>query len=66
MNITYVLLLLQLNQVEEYMRYRKLPLGLRLKVQDYYEHRFHHKLFNEDIILNELSRSLKEVRTRKQ
>ena len=44
------------------MRYRKLPLRLRLKVEDYYEHRFHHKLFDEDMILSELSRALREVR----
>ena len=44
------------------MRYRKLPLRLRLKVEEYYEHRFHHKLFDEDIILNELSKALREVR----
>ena len=44
------------------MRYRKLPLRLRLKVEEYYEHRFHHKLFDEDIILNELSKALKEVK----
>lgn len=52
----------QLSQVKEYMRYRKLPLRLRLKVEDYYEHRFHHKLFDEDMILSELSRALREVR----
>ena len=44
------------------MRYRKLPLRLRLKVEDYYEHRFHHKLFDEDMILSELSKALREVR----
>lgn len=43
------------------MRYRKLPLRMRLKVEDYYEHRFHHKLFDEDTILNELSKALREV-----
>ena len=43
------------------MRYRKLPLRMRLKVEEYYEHRFHHKLFDEDIILNELSKALREV-----
>ena len=51
----------QLSQVKEYMRYRKLPLRIRLKVEEYYEHRFHHKLFDEDIILNELSKALREV-----
>ena len=51
----------QLSQVKEYMRYRKLPLRLRLKVEDYYEHRFHHKLFDEDVILSELSKALRAV-----
>lgn len=51
----------QLSQVKEYMRYRKLPLRIRLKVEDYYEHRFHHKLFDEDIILSELSKALRVV-----
>lgn len=43
------------------MRYRKLPFRIRLKVDEYYEHRFHHKLFDEDVILNELSKALREV-----
>ena len=51
----------QLSQVKEYMRYRKLPLRIRLKVEDYYEHRFHHKLFDEDMILSELSKALRVV-----
>ncbi|EDO49064.1 predicted protein, partial [Nematostella vectensis] len=51
----------KLNQVEEYMRYRKLPLRIRLQVQDFYEHRFHHKLFDEDAILTELSKNLRET-----
>lgn len=44
------------------MRYRKLPLQIRRRVQDYYEHRYHHKLFDEDAILRELSFPLREVR----
>jgi hyperpolarization activated cyclic nucleotide-gated potassium channel 2 len=43
------------------MRYRKLPLQIRRRVQDYYEHRYHHKLFDEDAILRELSYPLREV-----
>ncbi|KAJ7382051.1 Potassium/sodium hyperpolarization-activated cyclic nucleotide-gated channel 3 [Desmophyllum pertusum] len=50
----------KLSQVKEYMRYRKLPFRIRLKVDEYYEHRFHHKLFDEDVILNELSKALRE------
>lgn len=60
-DIVFKLFPFQLSQVKEYMRYRKLPLRMRLKVEEYYEHRFHHKLFDEDIILNELSKALREV-----
>ena len=55
------LFVLQLKQVEEYMRYRKLPSPLKLKVHDYYYHRYHGHLFNEEQILKELSHALKEV-----
>ncbi|KAK3732807.1 hypothetical protein QZH41_017708 [Actinostola sp. cb2023] len=50
----------KLNQVVEYMRYRRLPLPIRHRVQEFYEHRFRHKLFNEDKILGELSKTLRE------
>ena len=43
------------------MRYRKLPQDIRLRVQEYYEHRFRKKYFNEEAILQELSKGLKEV-----
>lgn len=56
-----VLYCYQLNQVEEYMRYRKLPQDLKQKVLDYYEHRFQHRYFNEEQILYELSDGLREV-----
>ena len=52
---------LKLNQVEEYMRYRKLPQGIRHKVFDYYEHRYQRKYFDEDSILSNLSQGLKEA-----
>lgn len=51
----------QLNQVEEYMRYRKVPQDLRQRVQEFYEHRYRKKYFNEAAILNELSKGLREV-----
>src|SRR6218665_1361879 len=38
----------QLKQVEEYMAYRKLPRDLRVRIGDYFEHRFQGKFFNED------------------
>lgn len=59
-NIEYCYL--QLSQVEEYMRYRKLPQGIRLRVQEFYEHRYRKKYFDEELILNELSAGLREVR----
>lgn len=51
----------QLNQVDEYMRYRKLPKEMRQRVHEYYYHRYHGHLFNESAILDELSFPLREV-----
>ena len=45
------------------MRYRKLPQQVRQKVQEFYEHRYRKKFFNEQQILDELSQGLKEVRS---
>ncbi|ESO13015.1 hypothetical protein HELRODRAFT_63471, partial [Helobdella robusta] len=47
-------------QVEEYMMYRKLPRKLRQRITEYYEHRYHGKMFDEISILNELNECLKE------
>ena len=43
------------------MRYRKLPQNIRMRVQEFYEHRYRKKYFNEEMILKELSAGLKEV-----
>lgn len=43
------------------MAYRKLPRDLRVRIGDYFEHRFQGKFFNEDMILDELSERLREV-----
>ena len=43
------------------MRYRKLPQDIRMRVQEFYEHRYRKKYFNEEMILEELSAGLKEV-----
>ena len=43
------------------MSFRKLPRELRVKINDYYEHRFRGKMFDEETILNELSTCLREV-----
>ena len=53
--------LLQFKQVEEYMSYRKLPRNLRQKINDYYEHRYQGKMFDENSILDELNGCLREV-----
>ena len=52
---------LQLEQVEEYARYRKLPIALKQKVYEYYYQRYHGHMFNEQAILNELSHPLMVV-----
>jgi len=43
------------------MAYRKLPRQLRQRINDYYEHRYHGKMFDEKNILEELNECLKEV-----
>ena len=48
-------------QVKEYMRYRRLPKSLRMRVYDYYENRFQGKMFDEKGILEEVSPALQEV-----
>lgn len=53
--------LFQLKLVEEYMKYHRVPHELRLKVRDYFYHRYHGRLFNESSMLNELSHVLEEV-----
>jgi hyperpolarization activated cyclic nucleotide-gated potassium channel 2 len=52
---------LQLKQVEEYMISRKLPRQLRQRIADYYERRYHGKMFDEENILGELNECLREV-----
>ncbi|XP_039259381.2 potassium/sodium hyperpolarization-activated cyclic nucleotide-gated channel 3-like isoform X1 [Styela clava] len=47
-------------QVKEYMRYRRLPKSIRMKVYEYYENRFQGKMFDEQGILAEISPSLQE------
>ena len=51
----------QLKQVEEYMISRKLPRQLRQRISDYYERRYHGKMFDEENILGELNECLREV-----
>jgi len=49
----------KLQQIEEYMSHRRLPVTLRDKITKYYEHRFQGKLFDEERILGEVSRPLR-------
>ncbi|XP_033120815.1 potassium/sodium hyperpolarization-activated cyclic nucleotide-gated channel 2-like, partial [Anneissia japonica] len=50
----------KVKQLEEYMINRKLPKDLRDKITDYYEYRYHGKMFDEEVIFSEVSRVLKE------
>ncbi|XP_014679893.1 PREDICTED: potassium/sodium hyperpolarization-activated cyclic nucleotide-gated channel 2-like [Priapulus caudatus] len=50
----------KIQQVDEYMVYRKLPRDMRLRIHDFFEHRFQGKFFDEDAILGELSEKLRE------
>ncbi|XP_038044922.1 potassium/sodium hyperpolarization-activated cyclic nucleotide-gated channel 4-like [Patiria miniata] len=43
----------KINQVKEYMRYRKVPSSTQKRVLEYYEHRYQRKYFDEDTILRE-------------
>lgn len=43
------------------MCYNKLPEKVRLKVLDYYEYRYHGKMFDEGQIFSEVSQNLHEV-----
>lgn len=58
---SFLIFFLQLKQVEEYMAYRKLPRDFRVRITDYFEHRYQGKFFNEEVILDELSEKLREV-----
>lgn len=53
--------MLQLKLVEEYMRYHKLPRKLKVKVRNYFYHRYHGRFFNEKSMLKELSHVLEEA-----
>lgn len=53
--------LFQLQQVNEYMSFRKLPQDLRRKITAYYDHKYGGKMFDEQVILNELSHTLRAV-----
>lgn len=52
---------MQLQQVNEYMAFRKLPTDLRQRIVTYYDHRYGGKMFNEHDILSELSDKLRNV-----
>nr|XP_039248540.1 potassium/sodium hyperpolarization-activated cyclic nucleotide-gated channel 2-like isoform X1 [Styela clava] len=50
---------MKINQIQEYLGFRRIPIKLRRKVLDYCEMRFQGKLFDEHQILKELSPSLR-------
>ncbi|XP_022109179.1 potassium/sodium hyperpolarization-activated cyclic nucleotide-gated channel 2-like [Acanthaster planci] len=49
----------KINQVKEYMRYRKIPASTQKRVLTYYEHRYQRKYFDEDTILREQNEPLR-------
>ena len=53
----------QINQVKEYLRYRKVPMKTQRRVLNYYEHRYQRKYFNEKSILQEQSHPIRRVIT---
>ena len=52
---------LQFKQIEEYMTYRALPDHVKERLSNYYEHRYQGKMFDEEQILCEISKPLREV-----
>ena len=52
---------IQIKQVEEYMAHRKLPPDLQVRVHEYYEYKFKGKMFDEEVILDEMNDCLREV-----
>lgn len=47
------------------MSYRRLPLDMRKRITDYFEHRYQGKFFDEKWILEEMSDKLREVSHRR-
>ena len=50
----------KVTELKEYMSFRKFPLQLRFRLDEYYEARFQGKMFNEDEILSALNPVLRE------
>eukprot|EP01135_Chromosphaera_perkinsii_P011824 Nk52_evm15s2506 gene=Nk52_evmTU15s2506 len=51
----------RMQQVNEYLRYAKIPHPLRVRVRDYYDFKYSHKkLFDEHVILGDMSQSMRE------
>ncbi|XP_063720665.1 potassium/sodium hyperpolarization-activated cyclic nucleotide-gated channel 1-like [Symsagittifera roscoffensis] len=50
----------KMKQVEEYMGHRKLRPDLQVRVHEYYEYKYKGKMFDEEVILEELNDCLRE------
>ncbi|EDO34316.1 predicted protein, partial [Nematostella vectensis] len=50
----------KIQQIEEYMSYRRLPVELRDRMTKYYDHRYQGRMFDEEKILHEISKPLRE------
>ncbi|XP_003746241.2 potassium/sodium hyperpolarization-activated cyclic nucleotide-gated channel 2 [Galendromus occidentalis] len=51
----------KMQEIEDYMTFRRFPAKLRVRVRDYFDQRYQGHVFNESKILNTLSDPLKEV-----
>lgn len=58
---THRCICLQMNHLDDYMTFMKLPKDLRARISSYYQARYAGKWFDEKDILNWVSSSLKEV-----
>lgn len=60
-NLYENVLLLQLNHLEDYMTFMKLPKQLRIRISNYFQARYGGKWYDEKDVLNWVSSSIKEV-----
>ncbi|KAL3273780.1 hypothetical protein HHI36_015207 [Cryptolaemus montrouzieri] len=49
-----------MNQLHEFMKNKKLPMAMRDRLEQYYEHRYQKKYFKEEVIAGILSENLRK------
>lgn len=58
---SYLLVFTQINHLEDYMTFMKLPKALRMRINNYYQARYAGKWYDEKDVLKWVSSSLREV-----